>query len=393
MSSLKEKETKQRSKQKELCQPPSGPTSASPGTWLTDAYINGLEAEHSSEAYEMALAILESYRPGPRYRTLRIPITNPGQTWEKEVPATAFHLCKPELETRSICYATADVQALKADDVAAGFTMIGQTGVLSGVDLMVHRWNKDRDAELEDGLLRTKVQEDGEGRKDAEPKPKFRRVAMETVQDRYDAWFDEPSDVNAVALWENLYGLLQGRIIADRTEDGSALWDYHRYEEFLNEFVAELSELLIRKRNASERIGSLRNYLNRAWKRRRIDASRNLRKYKYFHPWSHFDAGEDQDEEYGNAFSLDDKRDYSLAMMHQRDPTPLPRSEEEVLLTRETALLSLPADLRDLVALRLAGMKERQISERLGISRQAVGRLKVKAGAALTQAMQIVQAA
>ena len=117
-------EVPRKTKQKDQVPPPAGPSSSNPGRWLTEMYAELTEASSTGEGYETVTSILESYRPGLRYRTLKVPVR--GQGWEFERPVSDFIVLDTDLETKAFCYGTADVSAMREVDSAPSFTMMGQ---------------------------------------------------------------------------------------------------------------------------------------------------------------------------------------------------------------------------------------------------------------------------
>jgi hypothetical protein len=111
MSALASSEKKTRLKEKDQVQVATGPSSLSPGQWLTDVYIAGLDmadADANSETFQSALAILESYRFGTRIRALRYLVKQEGG----EGSLTEFTTEPESVETKSLVYVSIRIEKL-----------------------------------------------------------------------------------------------------------------------------------------------------------------------------------------------------------------------------------------------------------------------------------------
>jgi len=364
-----QKPTKTREKDK--MPPTSGPSSANPGRWLTDVYTYTTEEDRDSEAFQSALAILESYRPGPRLRALRHPILESGHSVQEMTPANQFTVETESLETKSLCYSS---------EVSPGadFSMWGQEGALP--QIKVSEWPTSRVAELADYKPR-KVRAARATGGISVPKRERQPVSQSHIDVQYAAWLQSPSGAHEESFWNSLY-----IYCARKAASGSAadkLRKQGHSEDFLQDFLSSLYRGLEKKRTNGDRIAEFSHYLNRAWRRRQISALKALKEYDLRNPSSTPMKRRDDDVPTRSGYCLDDGRDFAQSNMDVSSVESVDLDGEAILKSREAKLPSLKPEIADYVGCKLLGLKDRQIAAKWNRSRQAIGRIKKNAQRAL----------
>jgi DNA-directed RNA polymerase specialized sigma24 family protein len=283
-----------------------------------------------------------------------------------------------ELETKALCFGTADVAAIREQvEDSPSFTMMGTPNVLAGVHLLLWRQQKRREQEFEDYKPKPEQRRKGKKAKKETPKPTLRRlVTMDELETRYRTWFNNQSDETWTALWDDAHALFTRIATRDSSEDGRKLQNTDRDVELVNDFLLSVLSAL----KSSSKIDKFKHYLSRAWKRRRIDALKALKEWDRKHLRDIPTDDEDDDDE--RAVTYSDAATYQAWQIEQRE-TPEPTDEERDL-ERESKLNQIDADLADFAGVWLTGASEKELSSRFNLSRQAVGRRKRKVEKALT---------
>jgi DNA-directed RNA polymerase specialized sigma24 family protein len=312
--------------------------------------------------------IVDSYRPGPRYR----------RVWLADGDED-FLDCGEELETKATCYGEADVAAIQQQiEDSPSFSMMGTPGVLAGVHLLVWRQQKRREQEFEDYKPTPKRKKGKKGATVEAPKPRLRRVSFDELEARYNTWLDDKTEENWNALWEDAHALFFRLATRDHSEDGGKLRNAERDVELVSDFLIAILSAL---KNGG-RIANFKHYLSRAWKRRRIDALKALKEWDRKHVRDIPTDDEDDDDE--RAVTYSDAATFQSWEVEQREGFEAEPSDEEREQERETKFSQLDADLADFAGVWLTGVSEKELSSRFGLSRQAVGRRKRKVEKALT---------
>ncbi|WP_348266417.1 hypothetical protein [Edaphobacter sp. DSM 109919] len=380
--------------------PASAPTSASPGRWLSEIIVDALlpdesnppepRTEEQAAQYVSAVEILNAYRLVPRYKRLRYPTELIYyRSWEKELPATKFIEDEFEtLETKSLCFGFADIAAMKADDDSSSFSMLGQDGVLSGIQL--HEYQTNRAKELEGYKATRKPAKKTKGKAaDSKVKNKYDFIPDDVMDAAYRTWFIDPNDANKEILWKTLHNFFSRETSLARK--GDDLHAQGESDDFQQNLVIRLMGVLEKMAARGKEIEQPSNYLRRTWKNCRITAFEKLDKANRTWlpieiPCSDGDGAPSNDESCDAPNHLDEQAYKNWA--DGNNATGEATEDPEVIRQRRLAMLPmLRDDIRDVVGMHLAGKTQTEIGTEKGVSQQAVSKTLKKA-AELLQAMQ-----
>jgi len=362
-----------RTKEADKAPAPEVPSSASPGRWLTELIENG--PDNNPEQYESACLIAESFKLKPRYRRLRYPIHD--QTRQADIPASEFIVDDEDsLENRSLCFSYADVAALKAEDTSSNFSMLGQDGVLSGIELFKYQTNR---AEEQEDYKPAKKAKRTKGKSESVTKAKYVCIPDEVMDAAHCAWYSDPTEGNVQELWTVLYNFLARETSLARK--GDDLRAQGLSDDFLQDEVIRLMALMDKMRSEGKAIKKQpSHYLRSAWKKRRISAFKKLDKDSHRMipveiPCSDGEGGPSDDADADAPNHLD-----KFAFQKWSRGGNGPEETEEQYRARCEAKLSTQSpDVQDVIRMWMQKTKQAQIAEKKGISQSNVCKIIQKA--------------
>lgn len=368
-------------REKDKVRPPSGPVSSNPGQWLTEIYENCSEEDKGSEAYQSALAIIESYRPGPRMRSIKHPISNAEGSPGVMNVAKTFITEVPTLEARSLSCFVEDSSPTGFES-RTGFSMLGATAVLK--ELKVPEWPTDRALGSADYALPSDKIHEKTGDRQSPHGTESKCVSQKILDAYYATWLANPSTVHSSALWDALYAYISRKASFEGRSKSLRLQGLS--QDAVNDFLTSLHQTLQKNNSDHVRIDKFSNYVNRAWKNRLTSASMALKEQNRVFPASSVERPSVDGGESENPVSVEDQRAHLQAQVDMREPTDPPLEGEALLEARRAKLAFLAPDAADYVGCKLVGQTDKLIAQLSNLSRQSVGRRKIKAVKQLREA-------
>jgi RNA polymerase sigma factor (sigma-70 family) len=379
-----EKPKRRYNQQTHQMQPPQGPSSASPGPWVSEAIVGAWMQEKKNPEkfpeYRNAVTIRDSYRQYVFGPVVSPPVDDspPFKMWQQPNVLTPADWINSPLRQRSLHKLTQHAQNLESYEDAK------HEGSL-------YRLNDDgevEDADDHEERVEVDFSEDEENEvPEVKSSPPPVSVSDETMDAVYGTWFSDPSYGNRQILWETLHNFFSKK--SSHARKGDDLRTQGLSNDFQMEFVLKLLPILDKMRVRGRMILQPSHYLTKTWTNCRITALRNLTKENRKHPNLTELRSKEADPLDDDAPTLADFADLQRWQngdnSEENSIDDQEAADEALLQQREAKLGNLDPDLADVVGMRLAGLRQREIAQRMNISQQAVSKKLIKAKSSLQE--------
>jgi DNA-directed RNA polymerase specialized sigma24 family protein len=380
----KPKRKRKYTQQQHQMQPPSGPSSASPGPWVSEAIVNGWPLDkkdpEKSPEYRNAVAVRDSYRQqyafgpvvfppvddSPNFPMVEHPSILAGKSW----------LISP-LRQRSLHKLTRHAEEMEScEDIEheGSLYSLNDDGEVEDVD--------DHEERVEVDFSEVDQDEENEVKKIKKVKSSSSPVTVsdETMDVVYRKWFSEPSHGNHQILWETLHNFLSKKSTFARK--GDDLRTQGVSDDFQMDLMLKLLRVLEKMRVRGRIILQPAHYLTRTWTNCRITALKNLTKENRKHPSIlelRSKEADPLDDDAPTIADLAESQRWQNGNNSDENSIDDQEAADEALLQqREGKRAALAPDLADVAGMYLEGMKQKQIAEKKGISQQAVSKKLLK---------------
>jgi DNA-directed RNA polymerase specialized sigma24 family protein len=378
-------------------QPPQGPSSASPGPWVPETITNcWMESNRQPEKlalmpqlpeYKNAVAVRNSYRQFVFGPGLPPPIDdspNFSMVEQSNVLAGRRWLDSP-VRAKSLYKLTQHAEELESDEE-------------SDYEGSLYQLNDDgevEDADDHEEPVEADFSEDEENEvQDVKSSPSPVCVSDEEMDAVYRAWFSEPRDGDRdgkrQALWETGHNFFSQK--ASQIWAGNDMRKQGKLDDFQMEFEFKLMRILRvldRREDRGTVINQPSHYLTRSWNNCRKTALTKLTKENRKHPnisELRSTEGDRLDDDAPTLVDFAEAQRWQNGDNSEKNAIEDQEAADEALLQqREGKLATLDADLADVVGMRLAGLRQREIAQRMNISQQAVSKKLIKAKSSLQE--------
>lgn len=373
-------------------QPPSGPSSSSPGPWLPETIVNAWMLANKDPKklallprlpeYKNAVTIRDSFHKykfgpvqpppiddSPRFSMVDQPNVLAGKRW-----------LESDIKVRSLRKLTQHAEELESSDdteYEGSLYQLNDEGEVEDTDdheecVEVDPLNEDSETESEEAR---------------ETKSSAVRVSDEKMDAVYRNWFSaEPSHSMRQTLWETLHHFYSRK--SSLAHSGDDLRKQGLSDDFQMEFMLRLMPILDRMKERGTIIHEPSHYLTRTWTNCRIAALKKLTKENRKHPsiLELRNSEGDLDEDAPNLIDFAESQRWKNGNNAEENTIDdQETADEELLKLRSVKLAMLDPDLADVVGMRLAGQKQKDIAKKLNISQQAVSKLLQKAKSCLQE--------